>query len=156
MTLVFYANNQNLSLTPSQKGLTIASHSKKYLVAKFIPQSLDWKKESLIYVLFRQNGKTYKKYLGIEEGLEANECYVPTEVLFPGAFEVSLFSENGISTNKLIIQVQDSGYTEDIENQESTPSTLEQMNTLFYNYASLCNEILKECEKIKKDIGGNK
>lgn len=156
MTLIFYVNNQNLFLNPSQKGTTIASHSRNYLVAKFTPQSLDWKKENVVFALFTQNGKTYKKYLGSDEGLAANECFIPSEVLYPGEVEVSLFSESGLSTAKTSFQVLDSGYTDNIENQKITVDTVEQMNSLFYQYASLCNEILKECQKIQKDIGGNR
>jgi hypothetical protein len=109
------------------------------------------------YVLFTQNGKTYKKYLGIEEGVKADECFVAPEVLKPGIFSVSVFCDDYVSTNKVEIPVLDSGYTENIENEEITPTVLEQMNTIMYKYANLCNDILKECQSIQNEIkrGGN-
>ena len=84
--------------------------------------------------------------------MKENECFVSPEVLKPGIFSVSVFCDNYISTNKVDIPVLDSGYTENIENQPATASTMEQMNVMLYRYASLCNDILKECQKIKKEM----
>jgi hypothetical protein len=39
------------------------------LVAKFIFQTEDWQTDRPKYALFSYKGKTYKKYLGIEDGL---------------------------------------------------------------------------------------
>lgn len=156
MTLIFYVNNQSLSLNPAQEGIEIASDSKNYLKARFEFQTKDWKTDRPKYALFSYNGKTYKKYLGIEEGVKENECFVAPEVIRPGTFTVSVFAEDYITTNTVNIPVKQSGYTETIENQPATPQTLEQMNTLMYQYASLCNEILKECQRIQKEMEGNK
>jgi outer membrane receptor for ferrienterochelin and colicin len=107
--------------------------------------------------LFSYNGKTYKKYLGIEEGVKENECFVANEVIKPGEFTVSVFAENYITTNTVTVPVKQSGYTENIENQPATASVLEQMNTLLYNYANVCNDILKECQSIQRKLEeGNK
>jgi hypothetical protein len=107
--------------------------------------------------LFSYNGKTYKKYLGIEEGVKENECFVANEVIKPGEFTVSVFAENYITTNTVTVPVKQSGYTETIENQPATASVLEQMNTLLYNYANVCNDILKECQRIQRKLEeGNK
>lgn len=152
MTLSFYVNNQSLSLSPAQENINIASDSKNYLKAKFIFQTNDWKTEQPKYALFSYNGKTYKKYLGIEDGVKENECFVAPEVIKPGDFTVSVFAENYITTNTVSIPVKPSGYTTEIENQPATPAAIDQMNTLMYNYASLCNEILKECKKIQQEI----
>lgn len=146
-----------MSLSPNQENIDIASDSKNYLKAKFIFQTNDWKTNLPKYALFSYQGKTYKKYLGIEEGVKENECFVANEVIKSGEFTVSVFAENYITTNTVTIPVKQSGYTENIENQPATASTLEQMNTLLYNYANLCNDILKECQRIQRKLEeGNK
>ena len=152
MKLLFYVNHQSLSLNPAQQNIEIVSDSKNYLVAKFVFQTSDWNTDKPKYALFTHNGKTYKKYLGIEDGLKENECYVAPEVIRAGGFDVSVFCEDYITTHSVYIPVNQSGYTNKIENQTATPTTLEQMNTIMYKYASLCNDILKECQKIQKEI----
>lgn len=152
MKLLFYVNNQSLSISPSQKNIKVVSDSKNHLVAKFIFQTEDWQTDRPKYALFSYKGKTYKKYLGIEDGLQENECYVSPEVIKTGEFTVSVFAEEYITTHTVSIPVEQSGYTENIENQPKTPSVVEQMNTIMYKYAVACNDILKECEKIKVDI----
>ena len=152
MTLSFYVNNQSLSLSPNQENIDIASDSKNYLKAKFVFQTNDWKTNIPKYALFSYQGKTYKKYLGIEEGVKENECFVAHEVIKPGEFTVSVFAEDYITTNTVTVPVKQSGYTENIENQPATASTMEQMNTLLYRYASICNDILKECQSIQRKI----
>ena len=155
MTLLFYVNNQTLSLSPTQQNVKVASDSKNYLKVKFIFQTLDWETDKIKYVLFSHGNKTYKKYLGIEDGVEENECFVSPEVIKAGKFFVSVFCENYISTNKVAIPVEDSGYTENITNGQETPAVVSQMRQLeekLYQYASLCNDILKECQKIQQEI----
>ena len=152
MTLIFYVNNQSLSLSPAQQNIEVVSDSKNYLKAKFIFQTTDWVTDKPKYALFSHNGKTYKKYLGIEEGLKEDECFVAPEVIKAGKFSVSLFCEDYITTDIVEIPVKQSGYTENIENQPATPQALEQMNTLMYRYANLCNEMVKECQRIKREI----
>jgi hypothetical protein len=77
------------------------------------------------YALFSHNGETYKKFLGIEPGCKSNECYVAPEVIKEGSFNVSVFCDDVITSTKVSIPVEDSGYTESISNQEATPSVLE-------------------------------
>lgn len=156
MTLQFYVNNQMLSLNPAQKDIKIVADSKNYLKARFIFQTSEWTRGTLRYALFTHNGKTYKKILGVEPGLKNNECYIAPEVLKPGTFTVSVYCDDLITSTTETLQVIGSGYTENIENQEKTPSVLEQMNQLMYKYASVCNEILLECQKIQKEQEGNK
>lgn len=157
MTLCFYVNNQVLTLGFNLNTKRIVADSKNYLKAKFIFQTKDWNTELPKYALFSHNGKTYKKYLGIEDGVEENECFVPPEVIKADTFTVSVFCENYITTNIVEIPVEKSGYTDSIENQSDTPQVLEQMNELLYQYASACNEILKECRRIEQRLkGGNK
>lgn len=152
MKLLFYVNNQSLSLSPTQKDVKVVSDSKNYLIAKFVFQTTDWVTDKPKYALFSHNGKTYKKYLGIEDGLKEDECFVAPEVIKAGKFSVSLFCEDYITTDIVEIPVKQSGYTENIENQPATPQALEQMNTLMYRYANLCNEMVKECQRIKREI----
>lgn len=156
MTLQFYVNNQFLSLNPVQKDVKIASDSKNYLKARFIFQTSEWTRGVLRYALFTHNGKTYKKLLGVEPGLKSNECYVAPEVIKEGKFSVSVFCDDLITSTTVEIPVLPSGHTEEIANEEATPSVLEQMNALMYQYATLCNDIHKECESIEKRISGGK
>jgi hypothetical protein len=156
MTLIFYINNQSISLNSSQQSIEVISDSKNYLKARFVFQSPDWKTDRPKYALFSHNGKTYKKYLGIEEGVAENECFVAPEVIKAGGFTVSVFAEDYITTDTVKIPVKQSGYTEKIENYKPTPSTYEQINNLLYKYTSLCNDILKECQNIKQQIKEDK
>ena len=151
MTLQFFVNNQTLSLNPAQQGVKIASDSRNYLKAHFTFQTSEWTRGVLRYALFTHDGNTYKKFLGIEPGCKANECYVSPEVIKDGCFTVSVFCDDLITSTTVSIPVEPSGYTENISNQETTPTVLEQMNELMYKYASLCNDILKECQKIQEE-----
>lgn len=152
MTLQFFVKNQNLSLNPAQRGLKIAADSRNYLVARFTFQTSEWTRGVMRYAIFTHNGKSYKKFLGIEPGLKSNECYVAPEVIKEGSFSVSVFCDNLITSTTEVIPVEASGYTENISNQENTPTVLEQMNELMYKYASLCNDILKECQNTEERI----
>lgn len=152
MTLLLYVNNQTLSLSPTQKNVKIVADSKNYLKVRFIFQTTEWRKGDLLYALFTYKGKTYKKYLGVEPGAEWNECFVAPEVIKPGKFEVSVYSEDLITTKPISMPVDSSGYTEKIENQPATPTVMEQMNQLMYKYASLCNDMYKACQEIKESM----
>ena len=156
MTLLFSVKNQTLVLNTNLGKTKIVADSKNYLKVKFNFCTSDWQNNKLKYALFTHNGKTYKKILGAEKDVEQNECFVPPEVIKEGNLEISVYCESLITTNKVIIEIGASGYTENIENQQVTPSVIEQMNTLMYKYASLCNKMVKECEKIKNELkGGN-
>lgn len=155
MTLNFYVNNQSLSISPAQKDIEVVADSKNYLKAKFIYQTSEWKGLSPIGALFTHDGNTYLKLLGTD-GLAHNECYVAPEVIKTGKFTVSLCGGDFITTDTVDIKVKPSGYTTNIQNMDKTPSVLEQHNELMYKYAALCNDILKECQRIKEEIkGGN-
>jgi hypothetical protein len=77
---------------------------------------------------------------------------VAPEVIKPGKFEVSVYSEDLITTKPISMPVDSSGYTEKIENQPATPTVMEQMNQLMYKYASLCNDMYKACQEIKESM----
>lgn len=152
MVLQFHVNNQVLSLNPAQKDVRIAADSKNYLKARFTFHTSEWTRGVMRYALFTHNGKTYKKILGIEPGCKSNECFISPEVIREGQFTVSVFCDDLITSTVVALPVEGSGYTEDIVNQETTPTMLEQMNQLMYKYAELCNDIYKECEKIQQKM----
>ena len=154
MILNFTIKNQILSQERAQQSLNLVADSKKYLVAKFSFLSDEWKSGKLVYVLFTHKNKTYKRILGSDKELGFDECYIPAEVIKAPGFTMSAVCGDRITTNELMINLLPSGYTENIENQEATPSVMEQMNTLMYRYASLCNDILKECQKINEKKEG--
>jgi hypothetical protein len=77
---------------------------------------------------------------------------VAPEVLKEGTFSVSVFCDDLITSTTEVIPVVASGYTENIVNQDSTPTMMEQMNQLMYKYASLCNDIYKECQQVQESI----
>ena len=155
MTLNFYVNHQSLTINPAQKDIEVVADSKNYLKAKFVYQTAEWKGLQPIGALFTHNGDTYLKLLGTE-GLAPNECYVAPEVIKAGKFTVSLCGGDFITTDTVDVKVKPSGYTTDIKNMDATPSVLEQHNELMYKYASLCNDILKECQRLKEEIEGGK
>jgi hypothetical protein len=155
MTLNFYVNHQSLTINPAQKDIEVVADSKNYLKAKFVFQTSEWKDFTPIGALFTHNGDTYLKLLGTD-GLAPNECYVSPEVIKTGSFSVSLCGGDFITTDTVNIKVKPSGYTTNIKNMDATPSVLEQHNELMFKYASLCNDILKECQRIQKEIEGGK
>ena len=144
------------SIIQSAKHEVFAADSRNYLVAKFHFETEEWNNSDLKYALFTHNGKTYKQILGADEKLGINECRVPPEVIKVPGFEVSVYSGDLITTIPLTIRLKASGYTENIENQDVTPSVFEQMNKIMNRYAVLCNQILQDCEQIKQDISNQK
>jgi hypothetical protein len=94
--------------------------------------------------------------LGADSELDWNECWIPAEVIHAPKFSVMLYCDNRITTNSVTIPVDNSGYTDKIMNQRVTPSIMEQMDGLMKRYALICNSILQDCSKIKKEMqGGN-
>ena len=152
MILDFNIKNQQLSKHRNQNDLFVAADSKKYLVARFNFQTKDWK-DGLKCALFTHQGKTYKRLLGTD-GLASNECYVSPEVIQAPGFTVSCCcdGEGLITTNKVEVGVEESGYTEHIINQDATPTVMEQMNDLMKKYALICNSILLDCQQIQENI----
>ena len=125
MTLLFSVKHQTLSPISNQKDVKVVADSKNYLKVKFNFQTPDWSQSSIKYALFTHNGKTYKKILGSEQNTLSNECFVPPEVIKANYFSVSVYCGNTITTNSVDVEVLKSGYTENIENEDITPNTLE-------------------------------
>lgn len=151
MVLKFILSEQSLVIHPSQERLKIVADSKNYLVAQFDCRTAEWK-NGPIWVLFAYNGRTYKKLLGAEKELGWNECYVPAEVIHSPKFEVSVYTGDRITTNKVTRKVEESGYTEEIANERRTLTPIEQIDMLMKKYALVCNSILQDCEEILNEM----
>ena len=153
MILNFHLANQTLSKEEEIDKLHIVADSKNYLIARFHFDTDEWK-DRLVYALFTYKNKTYKIILGADERLTNNECFVPHEVIHAPGFVVSCYCESRITTNPVQISLSKSGYTDNIANQQATPSVMEQMNNYMAQYAHICNSILQDCQKIKEELGG--
>lgn len=148
MIISFAVNKQKLSRLDNQE---IVADSKNYLIARFALQSIEWQ-NNVVYALFSYKDKTYKKILGAEDGCDFNECYIPYEVIHSPQFTISLYAGDRITSTRVKIPVESSGYTENIINEKLTENTLDQMNNLLAKYAKICNNILQDCKKIKEEI----
>ena len=155
MILNFDLTNQTLTKSSDIDTLNIIADSRNYLIARFNFNTEEWA-DRIVYALFTYNKKTYKMILGADERLAANECFVPYEVIHSPGFTVSCYCDTRITTNPVSIKVKASGYTENIANQQATPSVMEQMNGYMKQYAMICNQILQDCQKIYNEIGGSK
>ena len=152
MKLNFTIEHQTLTSSPDIDKMNLVSDSKEYLIAHFDYLSDEWK-DTIVYALFSYGKETYKMILGADKRLAANECYVPAEVIKAPGFTMSCYCGNRIPTNLVQVKIKKSGYTDKIVNQKTTPSVMDQMNDYMLKYALVCNEILKECQKVKE--GGN-
>ena len=121
--LILNIKNQLLSLEPLQEEEKIIANSRNYL-KMIVNFPSEWQ-DTLNYALFTHRGKTYKKYLGIEDGVNENECFVAPEVIKAGVFTVSVFCDDYITTNIVEIPVKPSGYTDKIENQPATAAAID-------------------------------
>lgn len=153
MKLNFTVENQILLSAPENENVKVVADSKNYLIAHFDFKTEEWK-DTIVYALFTAGKNTYKMILGADVSLEDNECYVPYEIIKAPGFTVSCYSADRVPTTVAQVPVLKSGYTEKIANQNATPSVMEQMNSYMLKYASLCNEIYKECVKIREEMGG--
>jgi hypothetical protein len=153
MVLNFNLANQTLTKDGEIDNLHIVADSKNYLIARFNFNTDEWK-DRLVYALFTYNKQTYKMILGADARLQHNECFVPHEVIHAPGFTVSCYCDTGITTNVVQVKVAKSGYTENITNQQTTPSVMEQMGNYMKKYATVCNAILQDCQKIRNEIGG--
>ena len=120
-------------------------------MAHFDFLSDEWK-DTIVYALFSCGKETYKMIVGADTELDWKESYVPAEVVKAPGFTMSCYCGNRIPTNPVQIKIKKSGYTDKITNQKTTLSVMDQMNDYMMNYEMACNEILKECQKLK---GGN-
>lgn len=152
--IILNITNQLLSMVPLKEEEKIIADSRNYL-KMCVNFPAEWC-ETLNFALFTHKGKTYKKYFGVDEGLAANEMFVPPEVIKAKGFTISLCGGDLITTNAVNVLVHDSGYTENIVNQVATPSVMEQTNRLMAKYASLCNEIYKDCQRVKEEMEDKK
>lgn len=151
MTLDFIVNGQSLTKHKNQNSQKVVADSRNYLKATFHFQSEEWQNQ-ICYALFTIQGETYKMVLGADEALSWNECYVPEEVIHAPGFTVSCYCGDRITTNEVRVDVVSSGYTDNIVNQNPTPSVMDQANALMKKYALICNSILQDCRGIENEI----
>lgn len=152
MVLKYIVSNQSMQLHPSCEKLQVVADSKNYLIAQFDFRTDEWL-NGPVWALFTYEDQTYKKLLGAEQ-LALNECYVPPEVIKSPSFTVSLYTGDRIVTEVVKKKVIPSGYTENIKNQNVSPSVLEQIDQLMKGYAIICNNILQDCKKIQETLRG--
>lgn len=148
--LAFNVKNQTLSYQLTSASRKAVANGKSRLKIKINFLSKEWDNQPK-YILFTHNGETYKKFFGIDENCTENEMYVPREVVLAPGFEFRVGCNNSNTLNSLFIEVEGSD-TENIKNQDATPSVVKQMNQLMHQYAVLCNNILQDCQKIKQEI----
>lgn len=126
LKLLFNLRHQSISLT--NPGVGVATDSKNYLVAKFNEISTDWDKPLNAIFTHNKDKIAYTVIVGQTEGLEADECYVPWEVLQnSGEVYVSVFCGNLHTTNIAKFNVVKSGYVEGEIPPPPTPTVYEQI-----------------------------
>ena len=126
LKLFFDLKYQNITLT--NPGVTVASDSKNYLVAKFNTISDDWETPLSAIFVSTVDKVAYTVLVGQSANLAADECFVPWEVLRDsGEVYVSVFSGNLHTTNVAKFAVVKSGYIEGEIPPPPTPTVYEQI-----------------------------
>lgn len=126
LKLFFDLKHQNITLT--NPGVTVASDSKNYLVAKFNTISDDWETPLSAIFVSTVDKIAYTVLVGQSSNLEPDECFVPWEVLKDsGDVYVSVFSGNLHTTNTAKFAVVKSGYIEGEIPPPPTPTVYEQI-----------------------------
>ena len=132
LKLLFNLRHQSISLT--NPGVVVATDSKNYLVAKFNEVSTDWDKPLNAIFTHNKDKIAYTVVVGQTEGLEADECYVPWEVLQnSGEVYVSVFCGSLHTTNIVKFNVVKSGYVEGEIPPPPTPTIYEQFLETLHN-----------------------
>lgn len=126
LKLFFDLKYQNITLT--NPGVTVASDSKNYLVAKFNTISDDWEIPLSAVFVSTVDKVAYTVLVGQSASLATDECFVPWEVLRDsGEVYVSVFSGNLHTTNTAKFAVVKSGYVEGEIPPPPTPTVYEQI-----------------------------
>lgn len=118
MQLIFNIKNQ---LITRADGETPVAKSKNYLKAKFNFQTDEWEGLEKT-VIFKKNSIVLHVLLD-----ENMECFVPHEVLEPGALYVSVFAGDLITANTCFVKIMKSGYEEGTKPDDPTPDIYEQI-----------------------------
>ena len=119
MEIKINVNHQILKRNDSNQ---VVAESIDYLRIKFFFTD-DW--SGLKTALFKHssNEEIYKVILD-----DDNSCYVPTEVIKQGSFEVSVFSGYRVTANSIVVNVIGTMFTENgAEPAEPTPDVYEQL-----------------------------
>lgn len=117
--LTFLANKQVLTRTDNS---LVVADSVEYLIAKFMfADGWDGKAKTVVF----GNGTDVYTV-----PLVGDSCMVPWEVLKASAFKVSVYGthdDERITTNMILIPVNESGYSEGLTPQPPTPDVYEQI-----------------------------
>lgn len=149
MIVNFEVINDKITQTRAHLNKKITADSKNYLIADFNFRTEEWIGKP-VWALFTYKGKTYKRLLG-EDGLPFNQCHIPNQVVKTPFFTVCVYCGDRVVTNAYKVELEPSGYTEEIVNDAEVTTTVEQMDSLMMRYAKICNSILLDCQKILKE-----
>lgn len=132
--LIAKLNGQKLTVASD----TVVSDSVKYLTVRF-EFSKEWDEYSKTALFFGGDGSVYSVPMiaGNSMYIGENICYVPYEVIKQSGFEISVFGttdESVITSNKVSVQVTESGYSEGEAPRDPTPSEYQQLSEAA-NYA---------------------
>lgn len=125
MILIFHVNKQKLIRADTEQP---ASQSVQYLMCQFDFQSEDWNS--------MEQHAVFKRYLsGNSESYtvpinSSGEAMVPAEVITATGFEISVYGYNDgqrITTNKIYIPIQESGYGQGKVPNPPAPTLYEQL-----------------------------
>lgn len=110
MILNFKVNNQELTLNKKD---SLANKSHKILKCVFDFNGEDWTDKEIFALLFNSKREVYQLHV------ENNMVIIPSTITEGNKFKISLYGEDltaaRITTNMVIVNLKESGYTTDIE-----------------------------------------
>lgn len=145
--LIAKLNGQKLTVASD----TVVSDSVKYLTVRF-EFSKEWDGYLKTAMFFGEDGSNYSVPMlkGNSMCLGENTCYVPYEAIKNPGFEISVFGINGesvITSDKVLVQVKESGYCEGETPREPTATEYNQLMEVASNAlteAQIANQIAQE------------
>ena len=140
MQLDFKVEEQNLHLVSLKK---VVADSVDYLTCKFT-FSEDWNGVTKSATFFPANGEPYT------QTLEDDGCVVPHEVIKYPLFKVSVFGGDLITTNKVIVNVIESGY---VLGQTPKPPTPDVYNQILNKLNNNTDNGIQNAIGITKELG---
>lgn len=138
MVLEFELHYQTISFI--NKGVKIVANSKNYLKAHFNTLGDDW--ERPITAIFKSGDDIYNVILD-----DNDMCLVPWEVLKDvTSVSVSAFSGDLHTANKVVFNVEESGYEEGLTPGEPTPDVYQQLITLSEQTKSIVDSVREDMD----------
>lgn len=119
MELIFTVDRQNIKRIDSNK---VVADSRNYLTAKFVFLSPEWQDRTVTAVFKRGTDASYHVLLDNDMS-----CQVPTEVIKPNGFSVSVFAGDLVTCDKATVLVAFSGYADGGAPQPPTPDIYAQI-----------------------------